>query len=156
MKYKGAMTKQLTPLSYFDVLEACRQPGCPFCRLSDETVANYLSAVLYESITDPQARDELRGSLGFCADHAWRLPEQSGAALGVAILYRDLARHSAAMLEAARYQRGQGMLRRAEEALDREKPAAATAAAARSLAPQAPCPACQQRDRMEAIALQAM
>lgn len=150
------MSKNLIPFSYYDVLDACAQPGCPFCRLAEETVNRYLDAILYENVNDPGTRDQLRASLGYCNEHAWRLPNNSGSALGIAILYQDLLTTVARNLEGARFEPVAGLLRRATEALDPERPSAATEAAVRALAPQAECPACAQRDGMEAIALGAL
>src|SRR3972149_3490349 len=137
-----AMAKTLTSFSYFDVIDACARPGCPFCRLSEETVNRYLGAILYENVNDPGTRDQLRSSLGYCNEHAWRLTATSGSALGVAIIYEDLLSHLAGALGEARYQPPNNLLRLAGEALDRGKPASATEAVVRGLAPPAGGPAC--------------
>ena len=39
------MTPTLTPFSHFDIIDACAQPGCPLCRLSDAVVQRYLDAI---------------------------------------------------------------------------------------------------------------
>jgi hypothetical protein len=147
------MTKpQASAFSYHDVIEACAGPGCPLCRLSNEAVDGYLDAILYESVNDPAVRDRLRQSLAYCNTHAWRLPGHGGAALGIAIVYRDMLAHVANNLGGARYQPG-GLLQRAGEALGSARPATATEAVVRELAPRAECPACEHRDRMEEIVL---
>jgi hypothetical protein len=142
--------------SYFDVIDACAKPGCPFCRLSDKTVNSYLDGILYENVNDPGTRAQLQQSLGYCNKHAWRLPQNNGAALGVAIIYRDLLSRLMDDLKTARYRSAARLFRRAEEALDRSKSSSATEATVRALAPQAECPACAQRDLIEDIALLAM
>ncbi len=84
------MTPHFTPLSYFDIVDACAQPGCPLCRLSAGVVQRYPDTIVYEYVNDPALHDQLSRSLGYCNEHAWRLPDVSGgAALGVAIVYRD-------------------------------------------------------------------
>lgn len=151
-------TPPLRPLSYFDVLEACAQPGCPFCRLSDRVVERYLDSIMYEFVNDPGTRAQLRGSLGYCNEHAWRLPATGGgASLGIAILYQDLLGQVLDRLSRARYPRKWKLSpRMIREAFDREVPAMATAEAVRRLRPVAPCPACSYRTAMEAAALVSM
>ncbi len=33
---------QLIPLSYYDIVKACEQPGCPLCQLVERFVRRYL------------------------------------------------------------------------------------------------------------------
>jgi hypothetical protein len=72
------------------------------------------------------------------------LTAQSGSALGIAILYRDLLRQAGRSLEGARFDAG-GLLRRG-----------GAAAAVRALTPEKGCPACAHRDEMERLSLAAM
>ncbi len=150
--------KQLSFLSYFDVLEACALPGCPFCQLSEKVVNRYLDALMYEQVNDPYTREMLHRSFGFCNEHAWRLPDTgAGAPLGVALIYRDLIGRIADELHSARYvQPNKLTLTYAQEILDRDKTTAATESAVRRLRPPEKCPACVHRDMMETIALKAM
>ena len=148
--------KKIPPFSYFDVLEACTQPGCPFCRLAEKSVNGYLDALLYEQVNDPGTREALSYSQGFCNEHAHRLPDVNmGASLGIAIIYRDLVNQVAGEIEKAHYALP-SKLQQVQESLDRDKPAVATEATVRSLRPRARCPACAHRDAMETIALAAM
>ena len=79
------MTKTAT---YFDLRDACQLPGCPVCRIEQRTVQRFLDALMYENVNDPGTRDRLRGSLGFCHEHAWQVAnEMLGNALGMAIIY---------------------------------------------------------------------
>ncbi len=150
--------KKFKPFSYFDVLEACTQPGCPFCRLCEKSVNSYLDALLYEQVNDPDTRGMLHQSLGFCNEHAWRLPEiNTGVSLGIAIIYNDLISRVSEKLQHVRYMRPNGFsLRQAQELLDRGKPSEATEEAVRRLQPQAECPTCAHRNTMETISLEAM
>jgi hypothetical protein len=75
----------------YNLLEACRAPGCPVCRLEQRSVERYLNNQFYENVNSPAWRDQLRASLGFCHEHAWLAVNQRlGDALGFAIIYRDL------------------------------------------------------------------
>jgi DNA-binding transcriptional MerR regulator len=71
--------------------DACSQPGCPICNVTQAAVERYISGLFYESILDPISRRKLRNSLGLCQKHA-RLVLDAGLsdALGLAILYEDL------------------------------------------------------------------
>lgn len=76
----------------FNLLDACREPGCPICRLEQLSVERYLENQFYENVNSPKWRDGLRASLGFCHEHAWLgVNKRLGDALGYSIIYRDLA-----------------------------------------------------------------
>jgi hypothetical protein len=53
------------PFVYNELLEACRSPGCPVCRLSQRAVRRYLVNLFYENVNDGNLRAQLRKSLGF-------------------------------------------------------------------------------------------
>lgn len=75
----------------FNLLEACREPGCPLCRLETKSVERYLDNQFYESVNSPKWRETLRASLGFCHEHAWLgVNKRLGDALGYSIIYHDL------------------------------------------------------------------
>ena len=86
------MKKYSSPhLGYFDVVEACQEAGCPICRLSRREVTKYLDAILYDCVTDPDIRDVLRRSLGYCHTHGWQLSTVGrGYLLGISIIYEDV------------------------------------------------------------------
>jgi hypothetical protein len=84
----------MTPTAiYDDLLEACRQEGCPLCRLEHAADLRYLERLFYAQVNDYNTRQQLRASLGFCVPHAeLALSEVKGQALGLAIIYDDLLR----------------------------------------------------------------
>jgi hypothetical protein len=72
-------------------MDACRQGGCPVCRMEQQSVERFLENQFYENVNSPGWRDRLRGSLGFCHEHAWlAVDRRLGDALGFSIIYRDL------------------------------------------------------------------
>ncbi len=75
---------------YFELREALQAGGCPLCRLRDQASDSYLNALIYEGVTDPPIRDELRNARGLCHRHAWRLANRRGSVLGLAIIYHDV------------------------------------------------------------------
>jgi hypothetical protein len=76
----------------YKLLEACREPGCPVCRLEQQGVERYLDNQFYENVNSPAWRDRLRASRGFCHEHAWlAVNRRLGDALGFSIIYHDIA-----------------------------------------------------------------
>jgi hypothetical protein len=72
-------------------VEACRESGCPVCRLEQHSVERYLDSQFYENVNSPAWRDQLRASLGFCHEHAWLgVNKRLGDALGFSIIYHDI------------------------------------------------------------------
>lgn len=147
------MKQELTPQSYFELIEACAQPGCPMCRLMADIDGRYLTSIMHETVTDPDIRLKLRRSMGFCHKHTWGLLDAgAGARLGIAIIYHDFLEQVNKKLADATFQPSGGFsLRRAKESLNRNHPATATEALVRQLEPQDPCPACLHHEELEVI-----
>jgi len=89
MKRKSLISEK--HLDYYKLLEAFQQDGCPVCLRLSKVVLDYLDMLLYENVNDPDLRQRLRLSLGFCQRHAENLKE-FGDGLGIAIIYEDLLR----------------------------------------------------------------
>ncbi len=117
---------------YSELLDALRAGGCAICRLQRQTSDSYLHALIYEGVTDPPLRDELRNARGLCHRHAWRQAHRHGSALGLAIIYHDVVNTLTRILE------DQASSRRINRG-----------ALIKRLGPSAECPAC----RLERIAL---
>lgn len=143
------MTRPLTNLTAHKLLEACREPGCPVCRLEQRSVERYLDSQFYESVNSPAWRDRLRASLGFCHEHAWLAVDQRlGDALGFSIIYRDIVNAILNQLDggsdSARTSRhGASLLRQVPDQARNmiEKMLYA-------LTPRKHCPVCEHRDEM--------
>jgi hypothetical protein len=131
---------------YLDILQALGQSGCAFCRLLEASANRYLDAVLWEMVNDPELRAELNAARGYCPDHGWLLA-RTGAALGVAILSKDVIRTLLDVLAANPLESPPRVARRGE-------PSRVTAKVVAALEPQRPCPVCQhQRDRERELAV---
>jgi hypothetical protein len=75
----------------YKLLEACREPGCPVCRLEQQSVERYLDNQFYENVNSPAWRQHLRASHAFCHEHAWLgVNKRLGDALGFSIIYHDI------------------------------------------------------------------
>ena len=85
---------------YHEVLEAFQAGGCALCRLGRRAADSYLHALIYEGVTDPGLRQQLRDARGPCHRHAWRMANRRGSVLGTAIMYRDFVNTLTKVLEA--------------------------------------------------------
>ncbi|HJS17371.1 MAG TPA: DUF6062 family protein [Anaerolineales bacterium] len=75
----------------YKLLDACREKGCPVCRVEQYSVERYLENQFYENVNSPKWRGHLRGSLGFCHEHAWlAVDKRLGDALGFSLIYQDI------------------------------------------------------------------
>lgn len=140
-------------LTTYNLLEACREPGCPVCRLELRSVERYLDNQFYENVNTPKLRDWLRASLGFCHEHAWLAVDQRlGDALGFAIIYRDVINGILTRMQDGVPYRPS----RRSMALLRQIPEQVRNVVERmlyALTPQKHCPACQYRDEMTQITI---
>jgi hypothetical protein len=131
----------------YNLLEACRETGCPVCRLEQKSVQRYLDHQFYENVNAPAWRDRLRASHGFCHEHAWLgVNQRLGDALGYSIIYRDIVNSILTQLSdhnspAPSAGRRTALLRQMPEAvqklIERVLPA---------LTPRKRCPVCEHRD----------
>jgi Family of unknown function (DUF6062) len=126
----------------YKLLEACRESGCPICRLEQQSVERYLDSQFYENVNSPAWRDQLRGSHGFCHEHAWlAVNKRLGDALGFSLIYHDVVN---SLLKQMTIPTGltQAPRRRASPPLRSliEKTLA-------SLTPRKRCPVCAHRDQ---------
>ena len=105
-------------ITYFQLLDAFKEPGCPVCTLLEQQALKALDGLMYEQVNDPSTRDRLVESHGFCNWHAWMLPTVHNSALGVALIYRHLLQETLEHLQAAdREIRPRGRWRRLRERL---------------------------------------
>jgi hypothetical protein len=140
----------MTSVTTYNLIEACREPGCPVCRLEQSYVEHYLDNQFYENVNNPDFREHLRRSLGFCKEHAWLAAnERLGDALGFALIYRDVI---GATLE--RLDKGVFFSPRKRAGWLKQIPEQVSDLVFRtvsSMTPQKRCPVCQKRDEMVAL-----
>ena len=87
-------------LTYFQLLDAFKEAGCPVCSIVERGALKALDGLLYEQANDPITRERLAESHGFCNWHAWMLPRIPSSALGVAVIYRHLLQNTLDRLDA--------------------------------------------------------
>jgi Family of unknown function (DUF6062) len=149
------LTNRSTNFSYFELLDACKESGCPLCRLGRRSARRHLAGVIYDGVNDVPLRAALRDSYGYCHDHAWMLPTSGESApLGIAIIHRDILNTLDQRLAAEKYnkQRGSSLRSFVTGAL-RASFAAPYPERARAVPASLPCPACRQREEAEQLTL---
>lgn len=131
------------------LLEACREQGCPVCRLEQQDVERYLDRQFYENVNSPAWRDSLRASFGFCHEHAWLgVNQRLGDALGFSIIYRDLIN---SVLNQLNDSSGSTRTSRRQISFLRQIPEQARNMIEKMLyafTPRKRCPVCEHRDEM--------
>jgi hypothetical protein len=124
--------------------------GCPVCHVGQQAGHLYLDGLLWESVNDPDVREELLASLGFCGRHCQELMTFGGERLGVAIMQR------AVLKEAVRHLQGMPTtVRRSfvQQLQDRFRRGAKAVNRAESNTGLASCPACRHQDEVEERAI---
>ena len=131
----------------YELIQACRQSGCPVYRVEQSVVERYLDNLFYESVNDIQLRERLRASLGFCREHAWlAIDKRLGNALGFAIIYHDVINNTLRQLESD----VTPPITKHWSALLKQIPEQASGTVQRviyALTPQKHCAVCHQRDK---------
>ena len=89
-------------MAYFDLLDACKEEGCPICYLVAKTSLRSLDNLIWERVNDPRTREHLLASQGFCNWHAWMLLQIEHSRSGTAILHEHLVRKQTGLLESLR------------------------------------------------------
>ena len=135
--------------SYYDLRDALKESGCPMCRARRAALERYMDGLIYEKVNDAGVRKAVRQSRGFCERHAWDLVRH-GAALGVAILTRDVVRELLSIMRSGHFKGpGSWSVTRLREAVDSRQPRSATAELVAALGPQGPCPACKHEAEID-------
>ena len=152
------LTRRSTNFSYFELLDACKEPGCPICRLGHRSAKRHLDSVIYDGVNDIPLRATLRESYGYCYEHAWLLPESGDSApLGIAIIHRDILNTLRTLLGKESFgKERRTSLRQALTSALGTQGVGNDPSTARHLPARASCPACERRDEAEGMAFQSL
>jgi hypothetical protein len=132
------MTK---PAGFYDLRQALAEPGCALCRLLAQTADGYIDSILWELVNDPELRQELNETRGYCREHAWLLVRH-GSSLGAAIMMKDIIDTLFRVAAAGQVESPTSFsLRQVWQKFGPPQPGVGANLAA-TLAPQAPCPVC--------------
>ena len=132
------------PRTRDELIEAMQQRACPICVLVERAERKEVDMFLYDQVNDISRRDALRASRGLCEYHTSLLAE-GRSALGIAIVSRDVLRAMTAELEqTAKSRKSEGFFSFGVGAL-----ASGGKSLAVRIGPQAPCPMCAARPKLE-------
>ncbi len=125
-----------------NLIEALGKPGCPACRIFRQASERALVSFLWENVNEPDVRQGILDSYGFCPTHTRVMVSRevlsSSVPLGTNIIYEHLGRVIAGELKGLRPGKItaanplRGLLRRLRDGK----------AASGPLHPRGPCPAC--------------
>jgi hypothetical protein len=147
------LTKRSTNFSYFELLDACKEPGCPLCRLGHRSAQRHLSNLIYDGVNDVPLRATLRASYGYCYEHAWLLPESGDSApLGIAIVHRDVLNTLRKRLSQEAFGKKEQLSLKARLSGIFTDDLAPAPVSSPYLAATEACPACAQRRESELLA----
>ena len=142
--------------SFYNLRDGLPLPGCVVCRLKIEAVDRFLDGLLWECVTDPEKREEIRRARGFCREHTWRLT-RPGSALGVATITRDVLQSALKAMENSPSRApSPWSLRHVREAIVLGRRASGKTGLVSRLEPQIKCLACEWAEQMEGIYLQSL
>jgi hypothetical protein len=130
--------------TYFDLRDACAEPGCPVCRLTLRAVSRFIGRVDYEYVNEPDVRAKVERSWGFCNSHAQQWLRE-GHVLAVALVYEGVLGRLRPEVERARPAGQGGLLSGVGARIGRRKREAASG----QLQPAGGCPVCRERDEAE-------
>ena len=145
------------PRARHELLEALRdEAGCGLCFLATRAAGRYIEAILYESVTDVETREQIRQARGMCNYHSWEMAK-SFESLGIAWIYLDLVHFYQRALKEARFGRIRpsllGMLTGEAKTVGKSSPSSPLA---RRLQPERGCSACEIRGIAEQIYIEAL
>jgi hypothetical protein len=94
------------------LIDAMEKPGCPICRLFREASERAVESFLWENVNDPQVRQGIIASYGFCGPHTRLMVARelftSSVPVGANIIYEHLGRLVAGELSGLRPSSRQG------------------------------------------------
>jgi len=126
---------------FYDLRQAFGEPGCALCRLLAQTADGYIDSMLWELVNDPELRQELNQTRGYCREHAWLLVRH-GASLGAAIMMKDIIDTLVRVAGAGQSESPSSFSFRQMWQSFNSTQLGAAAKLAADFAPQAPCPVC--------------
>jgi hypothetical protein len=90
-------------LAINNLIEAMKKPGCPVCRLFRQGSERALESFLWENVNEPDVREGILDSYGFCPPHTRVMVARevytSSVPLGTNIIYEHLGRVVASELK---------------------------------------------------------
>ena len=152
------MSNKPRPFSYYDLIDASSESGCPLCRIGQKAATRHLEGMIFDSVNSISLRETLRQSYGYCHEHAWQLPDAGESApLGIAIVHRDILNTLNKQLDASSFKKSRrSAFKSVMEAINLEDSTPVSEKNGRYLNPSAVCPACERYNEMVHLAYKAL
>lgn len=136
----------MKPQTYYDLLEALPNKGCPVCQILQITTERFITYLLADRVLDGSTHRGLAARRGLCNQHINELNQRRGIVLPLAIFYKAAMDEIVQVIKTppspVAAQRGFGNLL--------SKASSCGAAWADQLEPTAPCVICADMMRQEA------
>lgn len=133
-------------LAVNNLIEAMKKPGCPICRVGRQGAQRALESFLWENVNEPDVRQGILDSYGFCPPHTRVMVAQelstSSLPLGTNIIYEHLGRVVAGELKSLRPGSGAAMTNQIGGGLRSFLQKLGLSKGAGPLHPRGDCPAC--------------
>lgn len=142
------------------LIEAMQKPGCPICRIGRLGAQRALESFLWENVNEPDVRQGILDSYGFCPPHTRVMVAQelytSSLPLGTNIIYEHLGRVVANELKTLRPGGAGAALQGARGGLAKLLGRLGIRAAGGPLTPRGACPACSAGENAAVNSLHAL
>lgn len=133
-------------LAVNNLIDALKQPGCAICRIERLGARRALESFLWENVNEPDVRQGILDSYGFCPPHTRVMVAQelytSSLPLGTNIIYEHLGRVVAGELKQLRPGTVAGAVSGAGSGIRKWLQKLGLAKTAGPLQPRGECPAC--------------
>jgi hypothetical protein len=141
-------------LAVNNLVEAMKKNGCPVCRIGRQGAQRALESFLWENVNEPDVRQGILDSYGFCPQHTRVMVAQelfsSSLPLGTNIIYEHLGRVVANELKGLKPGSALGAANQVGSGL---RKLLGSSKASGPLHPRGECPACTSENNAESNSL---
>lgn len=140
--------------AYYQELQVMLEmPGCPVCHAGHKASRQLLENLLWGSVNDPETREKLDQTLGFCGQHSRDLLTFSGERLGTAIIQQAMLKEALRRLKDSAVPPQRTWLQRIQAGVGRPDSDPIDSSPLRS---KGSCPVCHHRYEQETRSIEAL
>jgi hypothetical protein len=145
------VTRERTPMDYFELIETFPQSGCALCNLLRRDTERAVDGLVYGFMDTDELRAAFSAARGVCSEHGWLLrTNKFGNVLGIAKLYAATLNEVLALIETFPTPTTPAPARSRLERLLASDRRSSAAPLADQLEPTARCLICERVDEREA------
>lgn len=134
---------------YQELQQILAMPGCPVCHVGHKSAHGQLDALLWDSVNDPESREKIGHTLGFCSEHSRELLTFQGERLGATIIEQAVLKEALQRLQQGRPTQASGWRQRLAVDVRRQGSEPAERPGGR-------CPVCANQAEIEARSLRSL